>query len=342
MYYLAPPRDAYGSPQPGPWFFGNVACGPDRRPGSEQSCSGSYDVRLFAKYGSATGRVEYATNQPVADGWVVASELFNPDERYVVRTDGAGNYTFTKTDTAQLPVLPPDQAHPSTPSPASNNWGLPVFGDGGRPGTGIYVFSGGPVVCPENPQSRMVIVRSSQATEVDLRSSGADCDGCPLPAIPGFTDPVAQWFEDEATAGRDPVDRQHLTADMYAALQCFEAAVVAAGGAPSITSAYRPTEYQRHLYMVWRLSRAIPWLSREDRQRCRQLIADVQREMARHGLAPGRPVAAAHSAHEDGEAFDADPALPAGVDLVALAAACGLSQPVANDPVHFERTGRSR
>jgi hypothetical protein len=133
MYYLAPPRDAYGSPQPGPWFFGNVACGPDRRPGSEQSCSGSYDVRLFAKYGSATGRVEYATNQPVADGWVVASELFNPDERYVVRTDGAGNYTFTKTDTAQLPVLPPDQAHPSTPSPASNNWGLPVFGDGGRP-----------------------------------------------------------------------------------------------------------------------------------------------------------------------------------------------------------------
>jgi len=330
-YYLNPPHDA-GGLLPGPWFFGNVTCGPDGRPESEESCSGSYDIKLFARYGSAKGRVGYAGNQPVADGYVVASDLLFPSQRYVARTDDAGNYTFTKTDAAQLPVVPPDPAHPATPIRASNNWGLPVFGDGGRPGVGLYVLTGGPVECPEGPQSRLAVFRSSQATDVNLRSSGANCDGCPLPEITEITDPVAQRFEDEAAAGREPVDRDNLTAEMREGLECFERAVRAAGGDAVITSAYRPTPYQKHLVEIWRLNQAIMRLSTRERALCQEPIAAVVQEMRRHRLA--YPPARVRSRHEDGEAFDARP--PA-VDLDAVAASCGLQRRVSRDSVHFER-----
>jgi hypothetical protein len=331
-YYLQPPRDATGHLRPGPWFFGDVSCGPDRGHELEESCSGTYDVRLFAKYGSASGRVLFINNQPVSNGFVVATDMLDANERYVAGTDAAGNYNFTKTDTAQLPVLPPDPAHPSTPIPASNNWGLPVFGDGGAPGARVYIFTGGPVQCPENPQSRMAIVRSSQPTTVNLLSSGANCDGCPLPEISEITDPVAQQFEAEAAAHRNPVDRDNLTPAMRQGLECFEQAVRAAGRTPVITSAYRPTPYQKHLVEIWELNEAIEKLSRENRERCRELIAAVRQEMLRHQFA--HAPAKVHSKHEDGEAFDAR---PPGVDLAAIEAACSLRRRVHDDTVHFER-----
>lgn len=118
---------------------------------------------------------------------------------------------------------------------------------------------------------------------------------------------------------------------MQTALSCLQGAAGAAGGAVTVTSAYRPPAYQAHLREVW--DRWNDLRNRRDPE-CTTLRTEVQQEFQRHGLLLSQRPAAA-SAHTRGEAFDANWNLPAGVDIDTLAFNCGLHRPFATDPVHF-------
>jgi hypothetical protein len=152
---------------------------------------------------------------------------------------------------------------------------------------------------------------------------------CPVQHLTPLTDPLAIQME----AG-DNVIIEGLTTEMQQAVDCFENVVFNAGGTLTINSAYRPSQYQQHLWEVWdRYGRLVNNTTPE----CNDLRNYIIEEFRRHRLVRTQEPARRRSAHTDGFAIDANLTVPSGQNVDTLADGCGLYRrmPV-TDPIHFE------
>ncbi len=164
---------------------------------------------------------------------------------------------------------------------------------------------------------------------------GNDCDDnnplvypdnggcCPVPHLTPLTDPLAIRME-----GGDNVIMEGLTPGMQQAVDCFDDEVFNAGGTLTITSAYRPPQYNQHLREVWDRYRDLT--RRPLDPACNTLREEITAEFQRHNLRvrPG-------TRHSTGIAIDATIS-PETLDEDTVANNCNLYRPFPNDPVHFE------
>ncbi len=74
---------------------------------------------------------------------------------------------------------------------------------------------------------------------------------CLVTPLPPIQDAVALAFENGFGSSTGAVDREDMIPGAARALDRFERVVGAAGGALTVTSAYRPQAYQEHLQTVW-------------------------------------------------------------------------------------------
>jgi hypothetical protein len=125
-----------------------------------------------------------------------------------------------------------------------------------------------------------------------------------------------------------------LSPTMAGALNNLRTAVRRAGGTLTVTSAWRPPEYQGHLREILDKRNT---LNEPDHMRtypqCASLRSVVNAESGRHGI--GTEVGL-RSRHTAGNAFDATWSGITEATLDRLAGEAGLSRPIANDPVHFQ------
>ncbi len=150
---------------------------------------------------------------------------------------------------------------------------------------------------------------------------------CQVPPLTPLTDAAAINFENG-----NQVDTADLTANMQTALDCVTQAVAQAGGAVTVSSAYRPPAYQAHLREVWD-----KWRLLRDRREpeCADLRTQVQGEFQRHGLLLTQRPASPNGPHTQGLAVDMRSSLPLATFLN-LANGCQLTRPLPQtDPVHF-------
>lgn len=151
--------------------------------------------------------------------------------------------------------------------------------------------------------------------------------GCAVTPFTEMTDPDALHFENV-----ESVDLDRLNASMKTGLDCLRQQVKNVSGTLTVTSGYRPRQYQLHLGEVWSL-----WgdLKNTREAECSTFRDQVKQEWDKHKL-KARP-APPSGKHTTGEAFDASWTLPRGADIDTLADSCGLWRRVrATDPVHFE------
>jgi hypothetical protein len=167
---------------------------------------------------------------------------------------------------------------------------------------------------------------------------------CLIEPLPPIRDAVALAFENGLAGSAGAVDVSDLTLATARALTRFEKVLTSAGATLTVTSAYRPAAYQKHLQAVWD-----KWM-RELRNNvdpaCVQLRAEVGREFTHHHLLETqRP--ATSSDHTRGLAFDATVELPdlkpsrrRRFSLDRLARSCKLRRPnLRYDPVHYRLVG---
>jgi hypothetical protein len=150
---------------------------------------------------------------------------------------------------------------------------------------------------------------------------------CP-PGLSLITDPDAKAFEEGRT-----INTVRLTSKMQTALACLREKVEEADGAFTLTSAYRPPQYQKHLREVWD-----SWMELRNNLEliCNDLRESVRLEFNKHGLLLTQRPASPNGPHTMGQAFDAVINLPAGEDVDILADQCELIRPLPQtDPVHF-------
>ncbi|CAF1028658.1 unnamed protein product [Rotaria sordida] len=103
----------------------------------------------------------------------------------------------------------------------------------------------------------------------------------------------------------DRIRSDFLTAEYQKKLKCVQDGVAALKGTTSLTSAWRPYEYQRHLYEIINADRVLDGINLQDWPGCKKLREEVTREMNKHGLKSGQAVARpGTSRHELGHAFD--------------------------------------
>jgi hypothetical protein len=162
--------------------------------------------------------------------------------------------------------------------------------------------------------------------------------GCPIPPLsaPPFTDPVAQGFEN---GNRWRPDR--LTADYQTKLACVQREITARRGTYTGTSAYRPTEYQRHLYEVIKTDVKLDIDYMLAHPECQALRNQVTREMGPspgHGLGYDQPVAEPGSSrHESGAAFDLTPSGLTDAQLIEVYTTCHVTHTaVPGEPWHTQ------
>lgn len=157
------------------------------------------------------------------------------------------------------------------------------------------------------------------------------CEGCPVPPLTPLTDPLSIRMENGETVIFDV-----LTQEMQENVDCFSDEVFNAGGILTITSAYRPPQYQQHLREVWDKYMRLTDEDNPVRPECNELLATVRTEFQRHGLLRSQQPAA-NSRHSSGTAIDARATLPPGQNIDTLANNCDLYRPfIRRDPVHFE------
>jgi hypothetical protein len=159
--------------------------------------------------------------------------------------------------------------------------------------------------------------------------------GCSVPPLtsPPFTDPVAEGFENGNRWRQDL-----LTADYQNKLACVQNAITAAGGTFTPTSAYRPTQYQQHLFeIIDRDSRLDPD-TMNTHPECQALRNKVTQEMGGHGLRHNQLVAEPDtSRHESGTAFDLTPNGLTDAQLAPVYTGCGVSHTaVTGEPWHVQ------
>lgn len=160
-----------------------------------------------------------------------------------------------------------------------------------------------------------------------------DAPPCPVQPLSQLTAPDAIRFENG-----DRWRPDLLTAEYQGKLQCVTDAITQAGGSYTPGSAWRPTEYQKHLYeIVTKDSELDPQFMRKYLQ-CVPLRSIVTQEMGRHSLRPGQLVGKpGRSRHEFGQAFDITPALLSAAQVDSIAAQCGVSRrALPSEPWHFQ------
>lgn len=155
---------------------------------------------------------------------------------------------------------------------------------------------------------------------------------CPVTPLSQITDPVALDFE----AGNN-INTGNLNALTSAGLSCIQSRVAQIGGNMTVTSGYRPVEYQNHLREVWDKWDAL----RNNRDpECDGIKEDVRSEYTRHGLLDTQRPAAGNpnSPHPSGNAFDARiTSLAQGETVDTVANFCNMRRPwPVRDPVHYQ------
>lgn len=148
---------------------------------------------------------------------------------------------------------------------------------------------------------------------------------CQVPPLTPLTDPDAIAFENGNQINTDP-----SKFSLGSKLSCLSNAVANAGGAGTLTSAYRPATYQAHLREVYFAQKR---LANRREPECATLKAEVQAESNKHRIfyPPAR-----RSNHSLGKSFDYSITGLTSAQIDALANSCGLKRPLpVRDKVHF-------
>ncbi len=340
---------------------GTVQCPPE-------ACTGSVDVKLYARYGSVRGRVIRTDGTP-AGGAIVAA--YSPDSPgsalRIVIADANARYDFTADDAGFLfnqtrEVSSIVFAQDVVTLLLTNNWGLPLRGDGKSPGRRTYALVAGSGIRPFSaPGQRIASLTSSTSFTVNLIAD-AETGTCPVDPLTPLTDPDAidleagvnpvRFVDHDGNVRMDPSmlpDRPTLSQGRIA---CLQNAVGSLGGTLQLESAWRPEAYQDHFREIWEKWQLLKLMGGPE---CSALRTQILQEKERHGIGN---VVGRRSAHTQGEAIDVrtdrprpctncfNLAGPPGMTrevIDAAAQVCGLRRlPESirpNDPGHFSIEG---
>ena len=218
------------------------------------------------------------------------------------------NSTGTVTCTCNDPYMPDSTATSCVPVPVVT-CAAPSVPDG----------AGG---CACNPPNRI--------------NSIGECTACPVDPLTKLTDPVAIDFDNGSRWRPDG-----LTPAYQAHLACVEDAITARGGTYVGTSAYRPTQYQLHLYEIIHKDVDLFPGYMTSHPECQALRDEITREMGPrpgHGLTSGQKVATpGTSRHELGTAFDLTPNGLTDAQLAPIYSGCSVSHTaVSGEPWHTQ------
>lgn len=168
---------------------------------------------------------------------------------------------------------------------------------------------------------------------------------CPIPGLTPLTDQVAIDFDNNVGSRWRP-DR--LTPGYQAKLKCVEDGIDAATRSTESytgTSAYRPEQYQRHLYEIVHKDHDLNTQYMTAHPECQALRDEITHEMGSqsgpppgHHLQPEQDVAVpGTSRHESGEAFDLTPIGLTAAQMAPIYAGCGVTHTaVRNEPWHVQ------
>lgn len=163
------------------------------------------------------------------------------------------------------------------------------------------------------------------------------CVHCPIEPLSPLTDPIAIDF-DNGNRWRPDM----LTADYQTKLSCVQNGITARGGSSVGTSAYRPTQYQQHLFEIVdkdrKLSRPGYMSAHPECQALRDEITRAMGPPPGHGLRHRQPVAPPGSSrHESGMAFDVTPRDITDAQLTLVYTGCGVTHTaVPGEPWHVQ------
>jgi D-alanyl-D-alanine carboxypeptidase len=148
---------------------------------------------------------------------------------------------------------------------------------------------------------------------------------CPIPPLTPLTDQAAIDFE-----GGNRWRPDLLTPAYQTKLSCVQNGITNRGGSYANTSAYRPTQYQRHLSEIVSKERDLTVAGYMDAHpECQALLNSVTGQMAAHGLRHRQAVAAPNtSRHESGTAFDVTPIGLTDAQIAPIYSSCGVSNAV--------------
>lgn len=156
---------------------------------------------------------------------------------------------------------------------------------------------------------------------------------CPVAPLSPFTTQDAVRFENG-----DRWRPDLLTAGFQSKLQCVSNGIAQAGGSFTPGSAWRPMEYQRHLYEVVTKDSELDSQFMRKYPQCAPLRTSISSEMRMHSLKLGQLVGKpGRSRHEAGEAFDLTPSGLSSAQVDSIAAQCGVSRrALPSEPWHFQ------
>jgi|GEM_PF-5841418 len=181
----------------------------------------------------------------------------------------------------------------------------------------------------QNSRRRSLFCTSGNLSETRIGTEWVwTCSGntCPVPPLTPITDPAARVHEDGRYAAQPDLD--NLNSRTQTGMACILQRAAGEGIVATITSAYRPAQYQSHLqevYDKWQL------LKDNAQPECQEVKDAVRREFNKHRVIR-RPVN--NSQHSTGNAVDIA-GIP-GERADSIAAACNMYRPEpSKDRVHF-------
>ena len=161
---------------------------------------------------------------------------------------------------------------------------------------------------------------------------------CLIPELTTLTDPIAIDFDNNPGNRWRP---DGLTATYQAHVRCVEDQTRARGGTPIGTSAYRPEQYQRHLFEIVQKDRQLNTDYMTAHPECQALRNTITQKMGPspgHGLRRGQLVATpGTSRHESGTAFDMTLTGLTSTQEAAVYSTCRVTRTaVRNEPWHTQ------
>ena len=166
---------------------------------------------------------------------------------------------------------------------------------------------------------------------------------CPVPGLTPLTDPVAigfengnRWRPDLLTSGASGYQTK---------LACVQNGIIARGGTSVGTSAYRPTQYQQHLFEIIKKDVKLNADYMTAHPGCQSLRDEITRDMgSQKGPPPGhalkykqRVAIPGTSRHESGTAFDVTPSRLTDAQLAPVYSGCGVTHTaVPGEPWHVQ------
>lgn len=196
-------------------------------------------------------------------------------------------------------------------------------------------------ICPANSTGTPMINPTICTCNTDYvpDPTGTSCvpaATCPVDPLTPLTDPVAIGFEN---GNRWRPDK--LTADYQTKLTCVQNGIAARGGSSVGTSAYRPTQYQQHLFEIVQKDKQLFPGYMALHPECQALRDEITRAMGPppgHGLKRKQKVAKpGTSRHETGTAFDVTPSGLTDAQLAPVYSGCGVTHTaVRSEPWHVQ------